>query len=118
MDVTGLSETESIKAREGVYLTLLAKGERMNVVHVRMEPGSTVPDHTHHHEQIGYVVSGEITFFTDESGFEDEDEFTVGPGNSYWIPSEEPHGGTNRGDEDLIALDIFAPPRVEAPYQE
>ena len=98
--------SETVEVSEGVHLTQLAVGERMSIQHLRMEPGGRVPMHSHHHEQLGFVYRGTQTFV-----FEDDVEVDVEPGESYVLESEEPHAAENQGDEEMLAIDIFSPPR-------
>lgn len=100
---SGLDETE---VESGVFLSQLAAGEEMSIQHLRMEPGARVPEHSHHHEQVGFVYQGEQTFI-----LEDGDAVTVEPGGSYWLESEEVHAAENQGAEELLAIDVFSPPR-------
>jgi quercetin dioxygenase-like cupin family protein len=108
MERVPLAERETVEAVEGVYLTQLAVGENMSVQHFHIEPGAVVPEHDHHHEQAGWVESGEGVFIVDG------EELLVQDGDSYTIPGGEPHAVEVRGDEALVGVDIFHPPR-EAP---
>lgn len=105
MDTTGGDTFEETEVEPGVHLAQLVAGEEMSIQHVRMEPGATVPKHSHHHEQVGYIYEGEITFLLES------EEVTVETGESYWLESHETHGAENRGDGTLLAVDIFSPPR-------
>lgn len=104
---------ETVEVSEGVFLTQLAAGERMSIQHLRMEPGGEVPVHDHHHEQLGFVYRGVQTFV-----MADGSRNPVGPGESYVLGSGEPHGAVNDGDEVLLAIDIFAPPRPDPDWLE
>ena len=112
MDRVPLSDHESTEAVENVHLTQLAVGDEMSIQHFRIEPGAVVPEHDHHHEQTGYIFAGELTFLVDD------DEVTVGPDDSYVLASNEPHGAENRGDETVLGIDIFSPPRANPDWQE
>ncbi|WP_416840839.1 cupin domain-containing protein [Haloferax sp. DFSO52] len=112
MDRIATDDVESTEAVEDVYLGLLAGGEKMNIQHVRIEPGGSVPVHHHPHEQVGYIFAGELTFIVGDEG----EEIVVGPGDSYSLASEEPHGAENRGDETVIGIDVFSPPRDNPPW--
>lgn len=101
-----------MEAVEGVFLAQLAAGDRTSVQHFRIEPGAVVPEHSHHHEQAGFVYEGELTF---EVGGE---ELVVGAGESYVIPGDEPHGAVNRGDDPVYGIDVFSPPRENPPWAE
>jgi quercetin dioxygenase-like cupin family protein len=106
MERESLSEHETFEAVEGVHLTQLAGGEGMSVQHFRIEPGAVVPEHEHPHEQAGWVESGEGVFMLGG------EELVVGEGDSYLIPGHEPHAVEVRGDEPLVGVDIFHPPRT------
>lgn len=57
--------------------------------------------------EVGFVYQCEQTFI-----LEDGEAVTVEPGESYWLESNEVHATENRGDEDLLAIDVFSPPRT------
>lgn len=105
MEPTRLEAERTVEAMDGVFLTQLAIGDRMSIQHLRMEPGATIPEHSHHHEQLGFVYQGTQTFVV--AG----DAIGIEPGGSYYLASEEPHAAENRGDEVMQAIDIFSPPR-------
>lgn len=96
----------------GVHLAQLAVGEEMSIQHLRMEPGARVPEHDHHHEQLGFVYEGEQTFVLEGGAI------TVAPGGSYWLESGERHAAENRGDDVLRAIDVFSPPRADPNWLE
>jgi quercetin dioxygenase-like cupin family protein len=49
-------------ALEGVRFKTLAVGERTHLTEFRLSGGSIVPQHSHPHEQTGYLVSGKMRF--------------------------------------------------------
>lgn len=106
MDLITGDSSEEIEVKPGVYLSQLAGGEEMSIQHVRIEPDGRVPEHSHHHEQLGFVYQGKQTFV-----LEDGEEVTAGPGESYWLKSHEVHAAENQGDEEMLAIDVFSPPR-------
>ncbi|ELZ55283.1 MULTISPECIES: cupin domain-containing protein [unclassified Haloferax] len=112
MDRVSVDDAPSAEAADNVFLSLLAGGEEMNVQHFRIEPGATVPVHDHPHEQVGYIVAGELTFLVGD----DREELVVGPGDSYSLAGGEPHGAENRGDETVVGIDVFSPPRANPPW--
>ena len=112
MERVGLSDTEAVEAVENVHLSQLAAGERTSIQAFEIEPGATVPEHSHHHEQTGFVYEGELTFQLDDG------ELVVGPGDSFTIPPDEPHGAVNHGDVAVKGVDIFAPPRTNPDWGE
>ena len=103
---------DSTEAVEGVHLSILAGGEAMNVQHFVIEPGATVPEHSHHHEQAGYITQGTLTFLVDG------EEIEVDADDSYSIPGDEPHAAENRGDVPVTGVDIFSPPRENPDWQQ
>ncbi|ADJ14349.1 cupin domain-containing protein [Halalkalicoccus jeotgali] len=92
---------------DGVFLGDLAAGRRAGMKYWRVEPGATLPAHRHDHEQIGYMISGELV-----TVLEDE-EVLLEPGDSYRFASNEYHGAENRGKEPAVGVGILAPPRGE-----
>lgn len=101
------AEGETVEVVDGVHLTQLVAGDRTSVQHFHIEPGATVPEHSHEHEQAGYVTRGTFTFLVDG------EEVVISPGESYVIPGDEPHSAENRSDEPVQGIDVFAPPRAD-----
>ncbi len=112
MDHVKSSEVEAAEPVENVSLKLLASGEKTNLQLFEIEPGATVPEHSHPHEQTGFVYEGELTFV---SGGE---EFLVESGDSFSVPGGEPHSVTNEGDVPVRGVDIFSPPRTDPDWAE
>ena len=112
MERVGLSERETVEAVEQVHLPQLAAGERTSIQGFEMEPGATVPEHSHHHEQTGFVYEGELTFLVGG------ETLIVGAGESFTIPGKEPHGAENRGETAVRGVDVFAPPRPDPDWAE
>jgi mannose-6-phosphate isomerase-like protein (cupin superfamily) len=82
---------------------------RLNVTHVRIHPGDTVPAHTHHDEdQIYYVATG--------SGYVELDgvRTDVSAGDFVEIPIGTEHAFTNSGSEplDYVFFVVFVPERA------
>jgi len=107
-----LSGRETVEVVDGVHLTQLAAGERMSVQHFHIESGARVPEHSHEHEQAGYVFAGTMIFEVDG------EEYFTGPNDSFLIPSEQPHAAENRGDEPVDGIDVFAPPRPDPDWAD
>lgn len=82
---------------------------RLNMTHVRIRPGETVPAHTHTDEdQVYYVASG--------SGFVELDgqRTDVAAGSAVLIPLGTEHLITNTGAEplDYVFFVVFVPERA------
>ena len=112
METMAPADSETVEAVEGVHLTQLAADERMSVQHFHIEAGATVPEHSHHHEQAGFISGGALTFLVDG------ETHVVGTGESYVIPGDEPHAAENRGDVPVRGVDIFSPPRTDPDWSE
>lgn len=112
METDALSEHTATEAIDGGHLIQLVAGDRMSIQHFNIEPGATVPEHSHPHEQVGFVYSGSLTFLIDG------EEIVVGTGESFALTSEEPHAAENRGDIPVKGVDIFSPPRANPPWEE
>jgi len=112
MEIESTDSVASTEAVEGVHLRLLAAGENANLQGFEIEPGATVPEHDHPHEQLGLVVEGTLTFLV--AG----EEHAVGPGDTYRLAGGEPHAAENRGDVTVVGYDVFSPPRDDPDWQE
>jgi quercetin dioxygenase-like cupin family protein len=107
MDHVTPDDREGEEVADGVYLADLAESRRACMKHWRVEPGATLPVHSHTNDQIGYVISGELTAIVDG------EERELEPGDSYAFPGEELHGAENRGDEPAVGIGVLSPPREE-----
>lgn len=112
MEVVSRSDRDATEALEGVHLAQLAAGEEMSVQYFEIEPGAVVDEHDHHHEQLGYLMGGSVTFIA--AG----EEFDIEPGDSYVIPGDESHAAENRGNDTAVGIEIFSPPRPNPPWTE
>jgi quercetin dioxygenase-like cupin family protein len=112
METVSTAERETIEAVEGVSVTVLASGDAMNVQAFTIDSGASVPAHSHHHEQAGYLFAGHATFVLDDATHE------VGPEGSYAIPAEETHAVENRGKEEVWGVECFSPPRPRPNWME
>lgn len=93
----------------GLETTILTglHGEKMMMVLNATLPGHTVPLHSHPHEQIGMVYSGQAVLRIGD------EERIVKKGDFYCIPGGVPHSDTCIGDEPFVMLDIFYPVRED-----
>jgi unsaturated pyranuronate lyase len=86
----------------------LITGERLMLAHVYLKKGCIVPKHSHHNEQITYILEGELKFWIGE----DESQVVhVKPGEVLHIPPHVPHKA--EAIEDTLDVDIFDPPRED-----
>jgi quercetin dioxygenase-like cupin family protein len=81
-------------------------GEKMLVAVVDLEAGSVLPTHQHHHEQISYILEGELEF-----DLEGETQM-VRAGDIVVIPSNMAHT-VKVGEKPAKVLDMFNPVRED-----
>ena len=99
------SEARAIQMFPGVVRRTMNSGERTTLAEITLDNGAVVPEHTHPHEQIGYVSRGRVLF--EVSGERRE----LGEGDSYLIPGNVPHRVTAL--TPAICIDVFSPVREE-----
>ena len=84
----------------------LIVGTNVMVARILLKKGARVPLHSHHNEQVSYVLEGEMKFFLDNR------EVIVSAGEILCIPPNMPHEAIAL--EDTVDLDIFNPPRQDS----
>ncbi|MEK9501750.1 cupin domain-containing protein [Gaopeijia maritima] len=83
-------------------------GDQMMIAQVFLDEGCVVPKHSHHNEQITYIISGALRFWIGE----DESEvIEVRAGEVLHIPAHVPHKALAL--EDTLDVDVFSPPRAD-----
>jgi len=80
-------------------------GSNMMIARVLLKKGAHVPLHSHHNEQITYVLDGALKFLIEGK------EVIVHSGEVLCIPPHVPHEAFAL--EDTVDLDIFNPPRQD-----
>jgi quercetin dioxygenase-like cupin family protein len=100
-----LEELPERQMMPGVYLRILP-GDALMFSIVRFDPHATVPTHQHPHEQIGFVLEGELDLWA--AG----ERRSLTRGEMYTIPSNVPHGAETK-DGTCIVVDVFHPLRDE-----
>jgi quercetin dioxygenase-like cupin family protein len=89
----------------GVHLRILA-GDALMFSIVRFDPHATVPTHQHPHEQIGFVLEGELDLWVNGA------RRTLSRGDLYTIPGNVPHGAETHAGTCTV-VDVFHPLREE-----
>jgi quercetin dioxygenase-like cupin family protein len=89
----------------GIERKTLVFGERTLMTEFLLKKGNRLPQHSHPHEQTGYLVKGRIRL---SIGSEEND---VKPGDSWCIPSGVEHGAGIL--EDSVAIEVFSPIRED-----
>ena len=83
----------------------LIVGTNVMVARLLLKTGAKVPLHSHHNEQVSYILDGALRFVIDDR------EITVSAGEVLCIPPHMPHEAIAL--EDTVAVDIFNPPRQD-----
>lgn len=100
------SSTEGYEeALPGVKIKTLVYGEKTLLAELRLNKGSSLPAHSHPHEQTGYMIEGKLNLKI--AG----EEFEVNPGDSWSIPSNAEHGAEVL--EDTVVVEVFSPVRED-----
>jgi quercetin dioxygenase-like cupin family protein len=80
-------------------------GQEIMLARVLLKKGCIVPEHSHHNEQLTYVLDGALKFWIDGQ------EIVVHTGEVLCIPAHMPHKA--EALEDTVDLDVFNPPRAD-----
>jgi quercetin dioxygenase-like cupin family protein len=100
------SQETCVITPEGAKRQILSYGGGMMLVQFTFEADVTAAMHSHPHEQIGYVVSGEIDLIMD--GYETTRLTT---GSSYYVSPNIKHGIVTH--TPTILIDCFTPIRED-----
>jgi len=80
-------------------------GKEIMLARVLLKKGCVVPEHSHHNEQVTYVLDGALKFWIDGK------VIVVNAGEVLTIPPHMPHKA--EALEDTVDLDVFSPPRED-----
>ena len=80
-------------------------GHDVMLARVLMKKGCIVPEHSHHNEQITYILEGALKFWIDGK------VIVVKAGEVLTIPPHMPHKA--EALEETVDLDVFNPPRED-----
>ena len=80
-------------------------GDQIMVARVLLAKGAHVPLHSHHNEQVTYILEGALKFAIDGK------EIVVRAGEVLCIPPNMAHEAW--AEEDTVDLDVFTPPRED-----
>jgi len=86
----------------------LITGTNTMIAQIYLKKDAVVPLHSHHNEQITYVLEGALEFLL---GDRQEDRVIVRAGDVLTIPPNLPHSA--RALEDTLDIDVFNPPRQD-----
>lgn len=90
---------------EGIEMKTFVYGEKSLLTRFHLKKGSCLPNHSHPHEQTGYMVSGKMKLFIDA------EEFLAEEGDTWSIKGNVEH----RAEiiEDSVAIEVFSPVRED-----
>jgi quercetin dioxygenase-like cupin family protein len=94
-----------ITVTDGIKLKAINYGENMMMTEFILQKGSILPEHSHIHEQSGYLIKGKIMLYINDVSRE------LKPGDSWNIPQNIRHKANII--EDSIALEVFNPVRAD-----
>ena len=100
-------EMEREHVTEGIERRIIT-GERMMLTHVYLKRGAVVPSHSHHNEQLTYILEGVLRFWV---GDDEAEVIEVRAGEVLHIPSGVKHRA--EALEDTLDVDVFSPPRQD-----
>jgi unsaturated pyranuronate lyase len=80
-------------------------GQEVMLARVLLKKGCIVPEHSHHNEQVTYILDGALKFWIDGK------EIVVHAGEVLCIPSNMVHKA--EALVDTVDLDVFTPPRAD-----
>jgi quercetin dioxygenase-like cupin family protein len=109
--VRTLDELNETAVRHGVSRKVFS-GDGATLAWTTLEPGHDPRPHSHHYEQIVYIVSGRCRFSVGDEIVE------LGPGGMLVVPPNVEHWAETIGDEAVVDLSIFSPRRDEYAAEE
>ena len=93
-------------ALPGIRMKTICYGARTLMTEFVLQQGSTLPAHSHPHEQVSYVAEGEIILLLDDQ------ETRLGAGDVFLVPSGRPHS-IQQLTEHVRLVDCFTPIRED-----
>jgi quercetin dioxygenase-like cupin family protein len=100
------NEETPIMTPDGALRRVLSYSDNLMLVQFNFTANAKSWEHSHPHEQIGYVVSGEIDIF-----MEGHARVRLQAGGSYYVPSDVRHYIATYCETVLV--DCFTPKRAD-----
>jgi quercetin dioxygenase-like cupin family protein len=102
-----MQQIKNIKSKELVpgITGYYAHGTNLSFGYVELQEGSNVPEHSHIHEQITFIIEGQLDMVIDGK------PCSLTPGMYYVIPSNMKHSATAKTFCKVI--DAFSPVRED-----
>lgn len=105
MEFAKLSNDGYENVLPGIEKKTLVYGSKTLMTEFKLANGSTLPSHSHPHEQTGYLVKGRIILTIGAK------KYDVSPRDSWCIPGGVAHCAEIL--EDSIAIEVFSPVRED-----
>ncbi len=99
--IKDIAPKELVAGIEGYY----AHGNELTFGYVEIKAGSNLPAHHHVHEQITYIIEGQLDMMIGG------EPYSLTPGMYHVIPSNMPHSAI--AVTDCKAIDVFNPVRED-----
>lgn len=99
--IKDLPSKQLVEGITGFY----AHGSNMTFGFVEIKAGSDLPPHQHEHEQITYIIEGQLDMSIGGK------PYTLTSGMYFVIPSNTPHGA--KAITDCKVIDVFNPVRED-----
>jgi|SRR5690606_4350198 len=99
--IKDLPSKQLVEGITGYY----AHGTNMTFGLVEIKAGSDLPPHHHEHEQITYIIEGQLDMLIGGK------PYTLTSGMYFVIPSNTPHGA--KAITDCKVIDVFNPVRED-----
>ena len=104
MPQINLDEIEEKELLPGLHVRFV-HSDTMTLAYWNIEDGASLPEHTHHHEQIVNVIEGELELVVDG------EPHHLTSGKVFLLPPNVPHGG--KALTPCKVIDVFHPVREE-----
>lgn len=90
----------------GGQVILAAECEKMTLTIMEFEPGVVTAEHSHPHEQVGYMIEGEAEYIIDGR------PYPVRAGQMWCLPGGVPHQ-VKVGRRPMRVVEVFYPVRED-----
>jgi quercetin dioxygenase-like cupin family protein len=101
IELTNIDEKEILPG----FFVRFVHSENMTIAYWNIKTGSSLPTHSHHHEQIASIIEGEFELTVEST------PHLLKADNVFVIPSGIPHSG--KAITDCKIIDTFYPVRED-----
>ncbi|MGQ9781364.1 MAG: cupin domain-containing protein [Nitrososphaeria archaeon] len=101
-----IEEIDEVTVKPGIRRKIIV-GDNIMLVVYNIDPGQGLPLHDHPHEQMVYVIEGELEFQIGDR------KSVLGAGGIAHVPSNVRHAGKVVSDKPVTEIDVFYPIRED-----